>query len=215
LVALTILFAIAATSHDFWLSFLTPPVWKRLHMGVYAGYAAVVLHVALGPLQSGHDPAFTVVFFAAVTAVSTLHFVAAMRDRREEAEIEKGSGLPDGTPWIKAGKVNDIVDKRAMIVSLPDEERVAIFRNGNTLSAVHNVCAHQNGPLGEGKIVAGCITCPWHGFQYRPEDGCSPPPFKEKIPTYRLRLDGETIYLDPRPLAPGTYVEPTPIGVAT
>ena len=29
------------------------------------------------------------------------------------------------------------------------------------------------GPLGEGKIVDGCITCPWHGFQYRPQDGCT------------------------------------------
>ena len=33
LVALLILFVMAATSHDFWLAFLTPPVWKSLHMG--------------------------------------------------------------------------------------------------------------------------------------------------------------------------------------
>ena len=120
----------------------------------------------------------------------------------------------DNIPWIEAGRVTDIEDKRAIIVSLPDEERVAVFRNGNTLSAVHNVCAHQNGPLGEGKIVAGCITCPWHGFQYNPEDGRSPPPFEEKIPTYRLKLEGQTVFVDPRPLEPGTYVEPTVIGGA-
>jgi nitrite reductase/ring-hydroxylating ferredoxin subunit len=29
----------------------------------------------------------------------------------------------------------------------------------------------QNGPLGEGRIVDGCITCPWHGYQYRPDTG--------------------------------------------
>jgi len=33
LLALLILFVMAATSHDFWLAFLTPPVWKSLHMG--------------------------------------------------------------------------------------------------------------------------------------------------------------------------------------
>src|SRR5262249_13830706 len=33
--ALLILFLMAATSHDFWLHALTPPVWKRMHMGVY------------------------------------------------------------------------------------------------------------------------------------------------------------------------------------
>jgi hypothetical protein len=25
------------------------------------------------------------------------------------------------------------------------------------------------GPLGEGKIIDGCVTCPWHGYQYLPD----------------------------------------------
>src|SRR5260221_12290258 len=32
IVTLLILFLMAATSHDYWLVFLTPSVWKRLHM---------------------------------------------------------------------------------------------------------------------------------------------------------------------------------------
>jgi len=39
--ALLVLFVMAATSHDFWLSFLTPPVWKALHMSLYAAYGLV------------------------------------------------------------------------------------------------------------------------------------------------------------------------------
>src|SRR5262249_17926725 len=45
--ALLILFLMAATSHDYWLVFLTPPVWKGLHMALYAAYGLVVMHVAL------------------------------------------------------------------------------------------------------------------------------------------------------------------------
>jgi hypothetical protein len=37
--------------------------------------------------------------------------------------------------------------------------------------------------LGEGKIVDGCITCPWHGYQYRPADGVAGP-FTERA-TFR------------------------------
>ena len=59
-------------------------------------------------------------------------------------------------------------------------ERVAIFKYDGKISAVSNVCQHQNGPLGEGKILDGCITCPWHGYQYLPETGASPPPFVRK-----------------------------------
>ena len=210
--ALVILLVLAFTSHDFWLSFLSPPVWKTLHMGIYFAYAAVVLHIGLGALQSDRHPVFAGMVVVAVTAVSTLHFLAALRAGREEAMIARKPESDDGVPWIRAGKVSDIEDRRAIVVSLPDEERVAVFRNGDTLSAVHNVCAHQNGPLGEGKIVAGCITCPWHGFQYKPEDGRSPPQFEEKIATYRLKLEGDTVFVDPRPLAPGTFVRPTPIG---
>src|SRR6476646_3722268 len=42
LVALLILFLMAATSHDYWLVFLTPPVWKGLHMALYVAYGLVV-----------------------------------------------------------------------------------------------------------------------------------------------------------------------------
>jgi phenylpropionate dioxygenase-like ring-hydroxylating dioxygenase large terminal subunit len=76
---------------------------------------------------------------------------------------------------------------------------------------VTNVCAHQRGPLGEGKIIDGCIQCPWHGWEYRPEDGRSPPPFAEKIATYRVRVVNRRILLNPEPLPPGTPVEPARI----
>ena len=88
-----------------------------------------------------------------------------------------------------------------------------MFRYDGKVSAVSNVCQHQNGPLGEGKIVAGCITCPWHGFQYLPDTGAAPPPFTEKIPTFRVKVEGGRVYVDPRPNPPGTRVEPARIGL--
>jgi nitrite reductase/ring-hydroxylating ferredoxin subunit len=69
---------------------------------------------------------------------------------------------------------------------------------------VTNLCAHQNGPLGEGRIIDGCITCPWHGYQYRLADGCAPPPFTERLVTYPLRINAGVIEVEPRPLPPGT-----------
>ena len=107
-----------------------------------------------------------------------------------------------------AALVDDIPEGRTVVVRLADAEPVAIFRHQGRLSAVTNLCAHQNGPLGEGRVVDGCITCPWHGYQYRLEDGCAPPPFTEKLATYRLRLEGRRVLLDPRPNPPGTRVEP-------
>ena len=81
---------------------------------------------------------------------------------------------------------------------LVGNENIAIFKYGNKLSAVSNVCKHQNGPLGEGRIVNGCIVCPWHGYEYKPADGTSPPPFKEKVSTYDLKLEGNTVFVNPK-----------------
>jgi len=83
-----------------------------------------------------------------------------------------------------------------------------VFRHENRLSAISNACAHQNGPLGEGRIIDGCVTCPWHGFQFRLADGCSPSPFTEKVPTYALKRVGDVIFVSSKKNPPGTYVEP-------
>ncbi len=206
--ALALLTILAVTSHDFWLSFLTPPVWKAIHMSVYVAYAAVVIHIALGYLQAAASPVFAMVVTASTLTVSALHFAAARKTRSLNAGECLDAG---GTEWFDAGDVGDIEDGRAIIVATPFGERVAIFRNGATLSAVNNVCAHQNGPLGEGRVIDDCVTCPWHGFQYRLADGCAPSPFTEKIATYRLRCEAGRVMLDPHPNPPGTPVKPVPI----
>ncbi|MEM7696408.1 MAG: Rieske (2Fe-2S) protein [Pseudomonadota bacterium] len=199
LLALSILAILAATSHDFWLAFLTAPVWKRLHLLIYVAYAAAVAHVALGALQDTTNPAFGALVVGGALLVVGLHLVA------------RGGGQAARGTEIFVADVDAFVDGRAIVVPIGGDERAAVFRNGAALSAVSNACAHQNGPLGEGRIIDGCITCPWHGFQYRPEDGRSPAPFTERIPTYNLRLDGARVLLDTRANPPGTAVAPLPL----
>ena len=60
----------------------------------------------------------------------------------------------------------------------------------------------------EGRVIDGCVTCPWHGYQYLPDCGASPPPFEERVPTFRVRLQDGGVWINPRPLSPGTRVEP-------
>ena len=202
--ALLILFALAATSHDFWLSFLTPPAWKRLHMTIYLAYGLAVAHVGFGAMQDSANTALVVLVLVSASGLLALHLAAALRQRAWDARI----AAPASGPWLPVGRADAVPEGRAIVVRPPGAEAVAIFRHEGRLSAVSNVCKHQNGPLGEGRIVDGCITCPWHGFQYRPQDGCAPPPYTEKLATYNLRLDGPMLLLDARPNAPGTPVAP-------
>ena len=197
--ALLVLFLMAATSHDFWLMFLSPRIWKALHMALYVAYGLVVMHVALGIMQGERTILIPLMLIVGAGTVAGLHLVAAGREIR----LDRGTALgPDG--WIVVGRPASIPDKGAVIVTAPGEERIAVFRDGDKIGALTNLCAHQNGPIGEGRIIDGCVTCPWHGYQYRLEDGRAPPPFTEKLVTYRVRINRGAVEVDPRPLPPGT-----------
>jgi nitrite reductase/ring-hydroxylating ferredoxin subunit len=185
-------------------------VWKSLHMLVYVAYALLVMHVALGVLQSERHVGLAALLGFGTLTLGALHVAAARRERPADEELAAATDVDDFVPVCRVG---DIREKRARLVCLGGE-RIAVFKYDGKVSAISNVCQHQNGPLAEGKIVDGCVTCPWHGYQYRPASGASPPPFTEKVPTFNVKVVGEQIYVDPRPLPPGTEVEPARIAGA-
>ncbi len=202
--ALGILFLMAATSHDFWLRAISAPVWKGLHMLVYLAYALLVAHVSLGVLQAEPHPVFPALLLAGVATVLTLHARAAWLESARDREAEGASGAEG---FVDVCDVRDIPEARAKDVCLSGE-RVAVYRYDGMISAVSGVCRHQNGPLAEGKIVAGCIVCPWHGYEYDPATGCAPPPFTERLPTFSVRVTGTRVLVHPHPHPPGTPVAP-------
>ena len=197
--ALVIFFLMAITSHDFWLHNLSPKVWKTLHMFVYLAYFLVVMHVMLGAIQYESNPVFVIMIAIGSLTVISLHLIAG----RKEVKKDSTKFNPAKEGFVAVCDINEIEENRAKIFCI-DKERIAVYRFENSLYAIHNVCKHQGGPLGEGKIIDGCITCPWHGYQYLPNNGQSPPPFKEKVSTYDVRIEGTKVWLNPAPFAEGT-----------
>jgi DMSO/TMAO reductase YedYZ heme-binding membrane subunit/nitrite reductase/ring-hydroxylating ferredoxin subunit len=204
--ALIILFIMAATSHDFWLKNLSPKIWKGLHMLVYVAYVLIIFHVLLGVLQEERSPVYYGLVFLGIVSVSSVHLIAGWKSyrvlKRRNAATENG--------YVQVCKVEEIDEKKAKIVR-HDNVEIAVFKYEGKLSAVRNQCKHQLGPLGEGKIIDGCITCPWHGYQYLPKNGQSPPPFHEKVNTFHVKYIGGLVYVHPEPMPEGTEIEPAVI----
>ena len=205
--ALIIFFLMAITSHDFWLHNLSPKIWKSLHMFVYLAYFLVVMHVMLGVIQYETNHVFIIIMAVGAVTLIVLHLIAGIREVRKDnlAFKLKEEG------FVFVCDVNEIEQSRAKIFCI-DRERIAVFRHENKLYAVHNVCKHQGGPLGEGKILDGCITCPWHGYQYLPHNGQSPPPFKEMVSTYNVKVVKDKVWLNPKPFAEGTEMSGAVVG---
>ncbi|MBA4057232.1 MAG: (2Fe-2S)-binding protein, partial [Marivirga sp.] len=197
--ALIIFFLMAITSHDFWLHNLGPRIWKTLHMMVYIAYTFIVLHILLGVLQYETSPILAGVLGIGMASIISLHLIAS----HQEHLADSSESSTELTGFLQACAVSDIPEKRAKVIHFGGE-RIAVFKYNNKISAVSNVCKHQNGPLGEGKIIDGCITCPWHGYQYLPHNGSSPPPFKEKVATYDVKVVDQQVWINPVPYPEGT-----------
>lgn len=206
-VAILILFVMAATSHDFWNNILGPNMWKALHMLVYWAYALIVAHVLLGAVQGEKSPLYAIVVGASAALVVLSHIVAGARETARDAKATDA----ETNGWLRVGSPSDIPDSQAQIVTPPQGERIAVFRDGMRIYAISNVCRHQGGPLGEGRIIDGCVTCPWHGFQYRPQDGKAPAPFTEKVAVYRTRIEAGVVFVHPDPVTNGEEVAPSVI----
>lgn len=72
--------------------------------------------------------------------------------------------------WKPVADSDSVQDGAAIEVVL-GQQIIAIFRDGGTLFAIDGMCAHQGGPLADGTVHAGCVTCPWHGWQYELQTG--------------------------------------------
>ena len=73
----------------------------------------------------------------------------------EPAETDADGSIPEGRPRKAKLGINQLV----------------LVRQGETILALHDTCAHAGGPLNEGRIVDGAIECPWHSSRYRLTDG--------------------------------------------
>jgi nitrite reductase/ring-hydroxylating ferredoxin subunit len=150
-------------------------------------------------VQNDRGPFIPLLLSISASTVALSHLFAGWRERT----IDRGNAASsDG--WLMVGPPQSIPDKGARIVAAPGGERIAVFRDGKTIGALTNLCAHQNGPIGEGRIIDGLVTCPWHGYQYQLKNGCAPPPFTEKLATHQVRLRDGMIEVNPQPLAAGT-----------
>ncbi|EMI45082.1 Rieske (2Fe-2S) protein [Rhodopirellula sp. SWK7] len=75
------------------------------------------------------------------------------------------------------------------VEALIDGRVVAIFRHAGEWYAMDGMCSHQGGPLAEGVVRDGCVTCPWHGWQYDLATGIqmiNRQPLQESFPVRQL-----------------------------
>jgi len=67
--------------------------------------------------------------------------------------------------WIEIGRAADVPLWEGRRVTV-DGVRIAVFRTDEGLRAVSADCPHAGGPLQDGLVAEGCVTCPLHGWRF-------------------------------------------------
>ena len=67
--------------------------------------------------------------------------------------------------FVAVGRTQDFPAGTGHMVRV-NGRHVALFRLDEGFFAIDNLCLHQAGPLCDGEIEGGVVTCPWHGWSY-------------------------------------------------
>ena len=73
----------------------------------------------------------------------------------------------DWTPVIAESELAEGEPRRVSLDGVP----VMVVRSGGDVFALADRCSHRGGPLSDGEVAGGCVTCPWHGSRFRLDDG--------------------------------------------
>ncbi|CAN5344722.1 hypothetical protein BH10ACI1_BH10ACI1_31920 [soil metagenome] len=94
--------------------------------------------------------------------------------------------------WRETCLLSDLPEGRVS-EKIIKERSVLLFRKGDMVSCVDNVCAHLGMPLEMGEVSNGVLTCPYHGFQYLLETGeCLTVP-EVQLKVHAVRVVGEKV----------------------
>ncbi len=71
---------------------------------------------------------------------------------------------------------------------------LALFNVAGSFHALDNRCPHRGGPLGDGFLEEGRVTCPWHGWQFDVRTGSSPLNPGLSVCSVPLEIQGDEIF---------------------
>ncbi|WP_244818386.1 anthranilate 1,2-dioxygenase ferredoxin subunit AndAb [Caballeronia sp. Lep1P3] len=100
--------------------------------------------------------------------------------------------------WQEIGALDDFIEGEPAAV-VAGQKPIAVFRLGDEVFALHDLCTHGMARLSEGFVEDGCVECPLHQGLFDIRTGapqCAP--VTEAVRSYPIRVvDGRVeIHVD-------------------
>jgi nitrite reductase/ring-hydroxylating ferredoxin subunit len=110
--------------------------------------------------------------YAGLVAVSVGGFLGGHLAFRQAAGANHAEAVPHLVQpgWHELMPIDELPDGRPVRTML-GEVPLLVVRTGREAHVLADQCGHLSGPLSDGEIADGCVTCPWHGSVFRLSDG--------------------------------------------
>ena len=100
--------------------------------------------------------------------------------------------IATSSPFHRVGSVAALLGGEPLGTIVEGKE-VAVFAVDGGFVATSGICPHAHGPLHEGEVEEGVLTCPWHGWTFSLESGqCDEDP-ELCLERYEVRVEGDDI----------------------
>lgn len=77
-----------------------------------------------------------------------------------------------------------------------DGKLIALFRDDAGCHAIDDTCPHMGASLADGHFECGIVTCAWHAWRFRVNDGTWADNPRIKIPSYAVRIVGDDVQIE-------------------
>lgn len=96
---------------------------------------------------------------------------------------------------VEVGELSTLPRERGIRVTV-GEQRVAMFRVGDDVYAIGDVCSHAEASLAEGEVFGTEVECPRHGSEFDMTTGePGSLPATKPVPTYEVTVEDGVVYL--------------------
>jgi nitrite reductase (NADH) small subunit len=97
--------------------------------------------------------------------------------------------------WSEVGRLDDIPRRGARCVKSGDVT-IALFRTADDrVFALEDKCPHRGGPLSEGIVHDGCVTCPLHNWVISLETGLAQGADEGSTLSFPVKIEGDRVLL--------------------
>ena len=99
------------------------------------------------------------------------------------------------TKWIEIAKLEDIPRLGARVLKT-DTMDIAVFRTAaDQVFALRDRCPHKGGPLSQGIVHGGTVTCPLHNWKIDLASGEAQGPDQGCTNSYPVKVEAGVVYL--------------------